>query len=221
METIFWSEQYRPKDVESFVLPKDLKDTFSEFVQQGNIPNLILSGQPGVGKTTAAKVLVDEIGATYIMIGKKYGSEKSGIDVLRTKIKNFASTVSLEGGRKYLIIDEADYLNAQSTQPALSGFMEEFHRNCGFIFTCTNHNLLIEPLHSRCSVIEFSIPNTEKQTLASEFFKRVIEILDEESIIYNKKVVAELINNRFPDCREVLDRLQRHSVIYGTIDAHH
>jgi len=181
MESYLWVEQYRPKDVGSCILPKNLKDTFTEFVESNNVPNLILSGGPGVGKTTVAKAMLDHIGATYMMIN---GSEESGIDVLRTKIRNFASTVSLEGGRKYLILDEADYLNPQSTQPALRGFMEEFHKNCGFILTCNYKNRLIEPLHSRCSVIEFSIPKSEKQKLASGFMKRVISILDTEKIKY-------------------------------------
>ena len=215
METFLWVEKYRPKDIESCILPKNLKDSLRDFVNQKQLGNLILSGPPGVGKTSAAKAMLDEIGATNMMIN---GSEESGIDVLRTKIKNFASTVSLEGGRKYIILDEADYLNAQSTQPALRGFMEEFHKNCGFILTCNYKNRLIPPLHSRCSGIDFSIPKSEKQTLASEFFKRVIEILDEESITYNKKVVAELINKYFPDWRRILNELQRYSAS-GTIDA--
>ena len=215
METFLWVEKYRPKDIESCILPKNLKDSLRDFVNQKQLGNLILSGPPGVGKTSAAKAMLDEIGATNMMIN---GSEESGIDVLRTKIKNFASTVSLEGGRKYIILDEADYLNAQSTHPALRGFMEEFHKNCGFILTCNYKNRLIPPLHSRCSGIDFSIPKSEKQTLASEFFKRVIEILDEESITYNKKVVAELINKYFPDWRRILNELQRYSVS-GTIDA--
>ena len=215
METFLWVEKYRPKDIESCILPKNLKDSLNDFVNQKQLGNLILSGPPGVGKTSAAKAMLDEIGATNMMIN---GSEESGIDVLRTKIKNFASTVSLEGGRKYIILDEADYLNPQSTQPALRGFMEEFHKNCGFILTCNYKNRLIPPLHSRCSVIDFSIPKSEKQKLASEFFKRVIEILAEENITYNKKVVAELINKYFPDWRRVLNELQRYSVS-GTIDA--
>ena len=215
METFLWVEKYRPKDIESCILPKNLKDSLNDFVNQKQLGNLILSGPPGVGKTSAAKAMLDEIGATNMVIN---GSEESGIDVLRTKIKNFASTVSLEGGRKYIILDEADYLNAQSTQPALRGFMEEFHKNCGFILTCNYKNRLIPPLHSRCSVIDFSIPKSEKQKLASEFFKRVIEILAEENITYNKKVVAELINKYFPDWRRVLNELQRYSVS-GTIDA--
>ena len=215
METFLWVEQYRPKDIESCVLPKTLKDTLTDFVNEGKLPNLIFFGPPGVGKTTAAKALIEKINATYIMIN---GSEESGIDVLRTKIKNFASTVSLHGGRKYVILDEADYLNPQSTQPALRGFIEEFHKNCGFIFTCNYKNRLIPPLHSRCSVIDFSIPNSEKQKLASEFFKRVIAILQDQNIEYDKRVVAEVINKYFPDWRRVLNELQRYSVS-GAIDA--
>ena len=215
MENFLWVEEYRPKDVGSCILPKNLKDTFTEFVESDHIPNLILSGGPGVGKTTIAKAMIEQIGATYMMIN---GSEESGIDVLRTKIKNFASTVSLEGGRKYLILDEADYLNPQSTQPALRGFMEEFHKNCGFILTCNYKNRLIEPLHSRCSIIEFKIPKSEKPNLASEFFKRVISILDIEQVKYDKRVIAEVINNHFPDWRRTLNELQRYA-ISGSIDA--
>ena len=215
METFLWVEIYRPKDIESCVLPKNLKDTLNDFVSEGNVPNLILSGTSGVGKTTAAKVILDEMGSTHMMIN---GSEESGIDVLRTKIKNFASTVSLHGGRKYIILDEADYLNPQSTQPALRGFMEEFHNNCGFILTCNHKNRLIPPLHSRCSVVDFSIPNSEKQQLAAEFMQRVMAILEYEKVIYDKRVVAEVINKYFPDWRRVLNELQRYSVS-GRIDA--
>ena len=215
METFLWVEQYRPKDIGSCVLPNNLKDTLTEFVSEGNLPNLILSGGPGVGKTTAAKAMLEQIGATYMMIN---GSEESGIDVLRTKIKNFASTVSLEGGRKYIILDEADYLNPQSTQPALRGFMEEFHKNCGFILTCNYKNRIIKPLHSRCSTIDFSIPNSEKPTLAKQFMERIISILDENKVEYEPRVIAEVINNHFPDWRRVLNELQRYSVS-GKIDA--
>ncbi len=215
METILWVEEYRPEDIKSCILPKVLKKSLSNFVAEGQLPNLILFGSPGVGKTTAAKAMLDEIGSTYMMIN---GSEESGIDVLRTKIKNFASTVSLHGGRKYIILDEADYLNPQSTQPALRGFMEEFHKNCGYIFTCNYKNRLIPALHSRCSVIDFSIPNSEKPKLATEFMSRVVTILDDQNVGHDERVVAEVINKYFPDWRRVLNELQRYSVS-GTIDA--
>lgn len=215
METFLWVEKYRPRSIDECVLPEDLKNTFSEFVKDKHIPNLILCGTAGVGKTTVAKAMLDEIGATSMMIN---GSEESGIDVLRTKIKNFASTVSLEGGRKYIILDEADYLNPQSTQPALRGFMEEFHKNCGFILTCNYKNRLIEPLQSRCSVIDFQIKNGERITLAKEFFQRTQQILTEENIKFEPKAVAELINSYFPDWRRVLNELQRYGAS-GQIDA--
>jgi len=215
METFLWVEKYRPITVESCVLPSELKETFGEYVSNKSIPNLILSGGPGVGKTTVAKAMIEQINATYMMIN---GSEESGIDVLRTKIKNFASTVSLEGGRKYIILDEADYLNAQSTQPALRGFMEEFHKNCGFILTCNYKNRLIEPLHSRCGVIDFVIPSKEKPILAKEFFESVTQILKKENVKYDKRVVIELATKYFPDWRRILNELQRYSAS-GQIDA--
>jgi len=215
MENFLWVEKYRPETIDDCVLPNHLKDTFKEFVKNKSIPNIILSGTAGVGKTTVAKAMLNEIGATYMMIN---GSEESGIDILRTKIKNFASTVSLEGGRKYIILDEADYLNPQSTQPALRGFMEEFHKNCGFILTCNYKNRLIEPLHSRCSGIDFTINNSEKIKLAETFFMKVKGILDGEGIKYEPKAVAELINKHFPDWRRVLNELQRYSAT-GQIDA--
>ena len=215
MEKFLWVEKYRPTTVDECILPSNLKQTFKEFVKQKTLPNMILSGGAGVGKTTVAKAMIDEIGATSMMIN---GSEESGIDVLRTKIKNFASTSSLEGGRKYLILDESDYLNPQSTQPALRGFMEEFHKNCGFILTCNYKNRLIEPLHSRCSGIDFTINNGEKIKLAETFFVKVKDILDGEGIKYEPKAVAELINKHFPDWRRVLNELQRYSAT-GQIDA--
>tara|TARA_Y100001936_G_scaffold251759_1_gene308872 strand:- start:1770 stop:2708 length:939 start_codon:yes stop_codon:yes gene_type:complete len=215
MEKFLWVEKHRPTKVDDCILPTNLKQTFQEFVKDNQIPNLILSGGAGVGKTTIAKAMIDEIGATSMMIN---GSEESGIDVLRTKIKNFASTSSLEGGRKYLILDEADYLNPQSTQPALRGFMEEFHKNCGFILTCNYENRLIPPLHSRCSVVNFKIPNQEKPKLAMDFFKRVKDILTQENIKFEEKVVVELINKYFPDWRRTLNELQRYSTS-GKIDA--
>ena len=215
MEDFLWVEKYRPKTIGDCVLPDALKQTLSEFISKGDIPNLILSGGPGVGKTTAAKAMLDELGLTYMFIN---GSEESGIDVLRTKIKNFASTVSLHGGRKYLILDEADYLNPQSTQPALRGFIEEFHKNCGFILTCNYKNRLIPPLHSRCSVVDFTIQKSEKKELAEQFFKRVMNVLVVEDVKFEPKAVAEVINKFFPDWRRVLNELQRYSVS-GRIDA--
>ena len=215
MEEFLWVEKYRPSDVQSCVLPKQLKKTLLEYVSAGELPNVTFSGGPGVGKTTAAKALLEELGLTYMMIN---GSEESGIDVLRTKIKNFASTVSLHGGRKYLILDEADYLNPQSTQPALRGFIEEFHKNCGFILTCNYKNRLILPLHSRCSVVDFTVPKSEKKELAEQFFRRVMNVLVIEEVKFEPKAVAEVINKFFPDWRRVLNELQRYSVS-GKIDA--
>lgn len=215
MEEFLWVEKYRPSDVQSCVLPKQLKKTLLEFVASGELPNVTFSGGPGVGKTTAAKALLDELGLTYMMVN---GSEESGIDVLRTKIKNFASTVSLHGGRKYLILDEADYLNPQSTQPALRGFIEEFSANCGFILTCNYVNRIIPALISRCPTYDFSIPKDEKQELAGDFFKHSLEILKEENVNFEPKAVAALVQKHFPDWRRVLNELQRYSVS-GNIDA--
>ena len=215
MEKFLWVEKYRPTTVDECILPSNLKQTFKQFVKDKKIPNLILSGGAGVGKTTVANAMIYEIGATSMMIN---GSEVSGIDILRTKIKNFASTSSLEGGRKYLILDESDYLNPQSTQPALRGFMEEFHKNCGFILTCNYKNRLIEPLHSRCGSVDFKITKKEKPQLANAFFKRVKNILEQESIKYDDKVVAELINKYFPDWRRTLNEMQKYSAS-GQIDS--
>ena len=212
-ETFLWVEKYRPKKITDCILPESIKNTFLEFVGQKEIPNLLLSGGSGVGKTTVARALCEELHADYILIN---GSEESGIDVLRTKIKTFASTVSLQGGYKVVILDEADYLNPQSTQPALRGFIEEFHRNCRFIFTCNFKNRIIEPLHSRCAVVEFKI-NGNKAILASQFMGKVEHILKTEGIGFEEPVVAELIMKHFPDWRRVLNELQRYSVS-GTID---
>ena len=212
---MLWVEKYRPSKISECILTDDLKKTFQTFVDEGKIPNLLLTGGPGVGKTTVAKAMLEELGATYMMIN---GSEESGIDVLRNKIKNFASTVSMDGNRKFVILDEADYLNPQSTQPALRGFIEEFHKNCGFILTCNFKNRIIDPLHSRCSVIEFRIPATEKPKLAGEFFKRVQTILGEEGVQYQPKAVASIVEKYFPDWRRVLNELQRYSVS-GMIDS--
>jgi DNA polymerase III delta prime subunit len=192
-----------------------LKATFQQFVDQDNVPNLLLAGRAGVGKTTVAKAMLDEIGADYITIN---GSMNGNIDTLRVEIQNFASTVSFSGGRKYVILDEADYLNANSTQPALRNFMEEFSKNCGFILTCNFKNRIIEPLHSRCSVVEFSIPNGEKPDLAAQFYKRVKTILDEEGVEYDNKAVASVVQSYFPDWRRALNELQRYAGT-GRIDA--
>lgn len=210
-----WVEKYRPQTIDDCVLPKSLKETFKQFISTGELPNFLFCGTAGVGKTTVAKALCNEIGAEYLLIN---GSEESGIDILRTKIKNFASTVSLTDSKKVIILDEADYLNANSTQPALRGFIEEFSNNCRFIFTCNYKNRIIEPLHSRCSVIEFKIENNEKQEIAATFYKRLSNILKEEQIQFDQKVVAELLTKYFPDYRRVLNELQRYSVS-GRIDA--
>jgi len=215
MKNYLWVEKYRPDTIQKCILSSQLKDTFQQFVDDEHIPNLLLSGGPGVGKTTVAKAMLNQIDATHMMIN---GSEESGIDVLRNKIKNFASTVSFDTNRKFVILDEADYLNPQSTQPALRGFIEEFHKNCGFILTCNFKNRIIEPLHSRCSVVEFRIPNEEKPKLAAQFFKRITEILEEENVKFNPKAVAGIIEKFFPDWRRCLNELQRYSAS-GEIDA--
>ena len=215
MEEFLWAEKYRPTDVASCVLSEELKSTLLDFVASGDVPNVTFAGGPGVGKTTAAKAMLDQLGSTYMMVN---GSEESGIDFLRTQIKNFASTVSLHGGRKYLILDEADYLNPQSTQPALRGFIEEFSSNCGFVLTCNYVNRLIPALISRCPTYDFSVPKGEKQKLAGDFFKRTINILKEENFDFEPKAVASLIQKHFPDWRRVLNELQRYSVS-GKIDA--
>ena len=213
MNHLLWVEKYRPAKVEDCILPDAIKSTFQEYVNKKQIPNLLLSGTAGVGKTTIAKALCEEVGCDYLVIN---GSDESGIDVLRTKIKQYASSISLTGGRKVIIIDEADYLNPNSTQPAMRGAIEEFSSNCSFIFTCNFKNRIIDPIHSRCSVIDFKI-NGNKAKMASQFFKRVEWILEQEKIKYDKEVVAAVITKHFPDNRRILNELQRYSVS-GTID---
>jgi DNA polymerase III delta prime subunit len=215
MQEYLWVEKYRPAKIDDCILPKNLKETFKQFVQTGELPNFLFCGTAGVGKTTVAKALCNEVGAEYLLIN---GSEESGIDVLRTKIKSFASTVSLTDSKKVVILDEADYLNPNSTQPALRAFIEEFSNNCRFIFTCNYKNRIIEPLHSRCAVVDFKIENTEKQEIAAAFFKRTMGILKQENIVADQKVVAELVTKHFPDWRRVLNELQRYSVS-GKIDS--
>lgn len=214
-DDFLWVEKYRPRKVADAVLPAELKATFQQFVDDGVIPNLMLTGRAGTGKTTIARAMLEELGCDYIVIN---GSLNGNIDTLRFEIQNFASSVSLSGGRKYVILDEADYLNANSTQPALRNFMEEFSKNCGFILTCNYPNRVIPALHSRCSVVNFKIPNIEKPKLASGFFRRVCDILTTENVTYEAKVVAAVVEKHFPDYRRTLNELQRYSGT-GAIDS--
>lgn len=214
-EHYLWVEKFRPHTIDDCILPQSLKDTFKQYIATGQLPHFLLSGSPGCGKTTVAKALCEEIGADYIFIN---GSDESGIDTLRTKIRSFASTISLTDAKKVVIIDEADYLNPNSTQPALRSFMEEYADNCRFIFTCNFKNRIIDPLHSRCAVIDFKITGSDKKEVAALFFKRVIGILNNEGVEFDKKVVAELVQKHFPDYRRVINELQRYSVS-GKIDS--
>jgi DNA polymerase III delta prime subunit len=209
MNEFLWVERYRPNTIEDCILPQSLKDTFTEIVKHGEMHNMLLAGTAGLGKTTVARALCNELDLEYLLINS---SEESGIEVLRSKIKQFASTVSLQGGKyKVVILDEADYLNAQSTQPALRGFIEEFSANCRFILTCNFKNRIIEPLHSRCAVIEFNTNKKQLAGLAGQFMKRLQAILDKEGIKYNNKVIADLIMRYAPDWRRVLNECQRYS----------
>lgn len=211
-----WVEKYRPQKVKDCILPASLKKTFNDILASGQIPNMLLTGTAGLGKTTVAKALCNELGYDWIMIN---GSEESGIDTLRNKIRQFASSVSLtDGGHKVVILDEADYLNPQSTQPALRGFIEEYSKNCRFIFTCNFKNRIIEPLHSRCNVIEFSTGKKNLAPLAAKFMERLKFILNEEGVKYQEKVLAELIIKFAPDWRKVINECQRYSSS-GQIDS--
>lgn len=213
-EDFLWVEKYRPHTIADTVLSPNLQSTFQQFVNDQSIPNLLLTGRAGVGKTTVARAMLDELSADYIVIN---GSMHGNIDTLRTDILNFASTVSFSGGRKYVILDEADYLNPNSTQPALRNFMEEYSKNCGFILTCNFKNKLIDPLISRCSVIEFNIAKEDKPKLAVRFYKRVLDILKKENVDADSKAVAGVIEKHFPDWRRVLNELQRYAAT-GKID---
>ena len=217
MSDFIWVEKYRPKTIDECILPKSIKKTFQDFVERGEIPNMLLSGPPGIGKTTVAKALCNELGADFYVIN---GSDEGRfLDTVRTNAKNFASTVSLtsESKHKVIIIDEADNTTSD-VQLLLRASIEEFSSNCRFIFTCNYKNKIIEPLHSRCSVVEFSIKGKEKVKLAGLFFKRLQEILDIEKIPYDAPVLAEIINKHFPDWRRVLNECQRYSV-GGKIDS--
>jgi DNA polymerase III delta prime subunit len=210
-----WVERYRPRTVSDTILPDDLKNTFQSFIKNKHIPNLILSGTAGVGKTTVARAMLEEIECDYVIIN---GSLDANKDTLRNEIKDYASTMSFIGGRKYVILDEADYLHPSHIQPALRNFMEEFSKTCGFILTCNYKNKIIEPLHSRCSVIDFKINKQDMPKLASLFFKRVNTILDTEKVEFDKQVVASLITQYYPDSRRILNELQRYSA-NGKIDS--
>ena len=215
-EQFLWVEKYRPQKIDDCILPESLKKTFKDYIAQGELPHFLLCGTAGVGKTTVAKALCNEIGAEYVILN---GSDTGGhIDTLRTTIKGFATSVSLTDAKKVIILDEADYLQANSTQPALRNYMEEFSANCRFIFTANYKNRIIEPIHSRCAVIEFKIDNKEKQEIAAAFFKRATTILKQENIEFDPKVVAELVTKHFPDYRRILNELQRYSVS-GKIDS--
>ena len=210
-----WVEKYRPQKVADTILPTKLKETFQKIIDGGELPNMLFTGTAGLGKTTVAKAMCNELNCDYILIN---GSEEGNIDTLRTKIKQFASSVSLSSDFKVVILDEADYLNPQSTQPALRGFIEEFSSNCRFILTCNFKNRIIEPLHSRCGVYEFNTSKKDLAPIASQFMKRCQYILEEEGVSYTQMAVADLIMKFAPDWRRVINELQRYSV-NGNIDA--
>jgi DNA polymerase III delta prime subunit len=214
MSEYLWVEKYRPHTVAECILPDRIKKVFQEYVDQGNIPNLMLTGSAGVGKTTIAKAMCEQLQANNIFINS---SEERGIDMLRTKIKSYASTMSMTGGRKVIILDEADYLTPEA-QAGLRGAIEEFSDNCSFIFTCNFKSRLIDALHSRCSVVDFTLKNEEKPKMAMQLSKRLSNILDQEGVQYDKSVVQQLVAKYFPDYRRTLNELQRYSAS-GAIDA--
>ena len=216
MDNFLWVEKYRPKTIDDCILSNTIKGTLNDLVKEERVPNLMFTGPAGVGKTTVARAICDMTSSDYIIIN---GSDEGRmIDTLRTKMTQFCSTISLQGGRKVVIIDEADYMNPDSVQPAMRGFIEKFTENCSFIFTCNYKNRIIEPIHSRCAVVDFSSPKSEKPEIAFEFMNRCSHILKSENIHYDNRVVVELINKHFPDFRRVLNEMQRYSTS-GKIDS--
>lgn len=214
IQNFLWVEKYRPRTIQDCVLTDTLRDTFNRVVESQQMQNFLLCGSAGCGKTTVARAMCEQMNLDHIFLN---ASENGNIDMLRTTVRNFASSVSLRGGCKVVILDEADYLNPQSTQPALRGFIEEFSSNCRFILTCNFKNRIIEPLHSRCSVVEFNIANKDKPKIAADMLRRVCDVLTTEKVKYDRKVVAEVVMRFFPDFRRTLNELQRYSVS-GAID---
>jgi DNA polymerase III delta prime subunit len=208
VNNLLWVEKYRPKTLSDCILPIDLTKIFQGMIKEGTIPNMMLYGKAGTGKTTVARALARDLGADSIIINC---SEENGIDTLRTKIRNYCSTVSLNGGLKIVILDEFDYANAQSIQPALRGAIEEFANNCRFVMTCNYKSRIIEPLHSRCTGIDFTVPNSEKAQVAAEVLKRIEFILSSEKVSYDKQVLVNLVKKHFPDVRRIINELQRYS----------
>ena len=215
MNNTLWVEKYRPTKIENCILPDEIKTMFQSIVDSGEIPNLLLTGSPGIGKTTVAKALCNQLDCDWLMIN---GSDEGRmIDTLRTTVVNYASTVSLSGGKKVIIIDEADYMNKDSVQPALRGVIEEFSKNCRFIFTCNFKNRIIPALHSRCSVVDFKISKDAKPALGMEMLENVKRILNEEGVKYEESVLVQLVLKYFPDFRRVINELQKYS-LNGIID---
>jgi len=217
-EQFVWCEKYRPKTISDCIIPESLKETFLGILKQGDIPNLLLNGSPGTGKTTVCKALCEELGVDYIVINGSLGADESGIEAFRGRVRQFASSVSLMGGRKIVIVDEADYLNPNSSQPALRGLMEEFSKNCGFLFTSNYKNRLLEPIRSRFALIEFAFSKKDKKQLVGDFSKRIFQILKSENVEFDKKVIVDLVMNYYPDFRRVINELQRFAFINGKID---